>query len=274
MSTEKQSSIMSKNTLHELGVVATELRSIDPTVQVISFLNEAQNLIAEIEKLEKDLTKAGFLKKRGIKKSISQKKGRYSEITETLLNNILGGYRRIYFDLAKNIKEIAKFIPQETETIRNLQIPGLEVNAALSFSTKVLTIHNQISEVLKGKNISTLLFNREIIELYGKFVNFDEEKIQLSNQTSKASIHVMGISDLLEIYANLEAENAYLKQKQKGTEGKIQAEIVRMASEILQHLGTISSIGITITSKLETLKLHIQEVQNSADSTTSVEKLI
>ncbi|MHA1513753.1 MAG: hypothetical protein ACTSRJ_06825, partial [Candidatus Hodarchaeales archaeon] len=150
----------------------------------------------------------------------------------------------------------------------------LEVNAALSFSTIVLTIHNQISEVLKGKNISTLLFNREIIELYGKFVNFNEEKIQLSNQTSKASIHVMGISDLLEIYTNLEAENAYLKQKQKGTEGRIQAEIVRMASEILQHLDTISSIGITITSKLETLKLHIQEVQNSADSTTSVEKLI
>ena len=230
MSTEIQTSFMSKNTLHELGVVATELRSIDPTVQVISFLNEAQKLIAEIEKLEKDLTKAGFFKKRGIKKSISQKKGRYTEITETLLNNILGGYRRIYYDLAKNIKEIAKFIPQETETIRNLQIPGLEVNETLSFSTKVLTIHNQISEVLKGKNISTLLFNREIIELYGKFVNFDEEKIQLSNQTSKASIHVMGISDLLEIFSNLEAENAYLKQKQKGTEGKIQAEIVRMAS--------------------------------------------
>jgi len=274
MSSEIQTSFMSKNTLHELGVVATELRSIDPTVQVISFLNEAQKLIAEIEKLEKDLTKAGFLKKRGIKKSISQKKGRYSEITETLLNSVLGGYRKIYFDLAKNIKEIAKFIPQETETIRSLQIPGLEVNATLSFSTKVLAIHNQISEVLKGKNISTLLFNREIIELYGKFVDFDEEKIQLSNQTTKASIHVMRISDLLEIYANLETENAYLKQKQKGTEGKIQAEIVRMASEILQHLGTISSIGITITSKLETLKLHIQEIQNSADSTTSVEKLI
>ncbi|MHA1237458.1 MAG: hypothetical protein ACTSQ9_07360, partial [Candidatus Hodarchaeales archaeon] len=274
MSTEIHTSFMSKNTLHELGVVATELRSIDPTVQIISFLNEAQKLIAEIEKLEKDLTKAGFFKKRGIKKSISQKKKRYNQITETLLNNVLGGYRKIYFDLAKNIKEIAKFIPQETETIRSLQIPGLEVNATLSFSTKVLAIHNQISEVLKGKNISTLLFNREIIELYGKFVDFDEEKIQLSNQTSKASIHVMGTSDLLEIYANLEAENAYLKQKQKGTEGKIQAEIVRMASEILQHLGTISSIGIKITSKLETLKLHIQEVQNSADSTTSVEKLI
>ncbi len=265
---------MSKNTLHELGVVATELRSIDPTVQVISQLNEAQTLVTEIEKLEKDLTKAGFFKKRGIKKSISQKKGKYNQVTETLVNDVLAGYRRVYFDLAKDIKEIAKFIPQETETIRNLQIPGLEVNAILSFSKKVLTIHNQISEVLKGKNISTLLFNREIIELYGKFVNFDEEKIQISNQTSKASVHVMGVTDLLDIHAKLEAENAYLKQRQKGTEGKIQAEIIRMASEILQHLGTISSIGITITSKLETLKLHIQEIQDSADSTTSVEKLI
>ena len=265
---------MSKKTLHELGVVATELRSIDPTVQVISHLNEAQTLVSEIEKLEKDLTKAGFLKKRGINKSISQKKGQYSQVTETLVNNVLGGYRRIYFDLAKDIKEIAKFIPQETDTIRNLQIPGLEVNAILSFSRKVLNIHNQISEILKGKNISTLLFNREIIELYGKFVDFDEEKIQNSNQTSKASVHVMGTSDLLDLHSKLEAENAYLKQRQKGTEGKIQAEIVRMASEILQHLGTISSIGITITSKLETLKIHIQEIQNSADSTTSVEKLI
>ncbi|MHA2319609.1 MAG: hypothetical protein ACXAC6_17870 [Candidatus Hodarchaeales archaeon] len=274
MSSEKQTSFMSKNTLHELGVVATELRSIDPTVQVISHLNEAQTLVTEIEKLEKDLTKAGFLKKRGINKSISQKKGRYTQVTDALVNTILAGYRRIYFDLAKDIKEIAKFIPQETETIRNLQIPGLEVNAILSFSKKVLTIHNQISEVLKGKNISTLLFNREIIDLYGKFVNFDEEKIQISNQTSKASVHVMGTTDLLDIHAKLEAENAYLKQRQKGTEGKIQAEIVRMASEILQHLDTISSIGIKITSKLETLKLHIQEIQTSADSTTSVEKLI
>jgi hypothetical protein len=274
MSSDKQTSFMSKNTLHELGVVATELRSIDPTIQVISFLNEAQKLIADIDKLEKDLTKAGFLKKRGINKSISQKKGRYREITEDLTNSVLGGYRKIYFDLAKNIKEIAKFIPKETETIRNLQIPGLDVNATLSFSKKVLTIHNQISEVLKGKNISTLLFNREIIELYGKFVNFDAEKIHISNQTSKASIHVMGISDLLEIHAKLEAENAYLTQRQKGTEGKIQAEIVRVASEVLQHLGTISSIGISITSKLETLKLHIQEIQKSAESTTSVEKLI
>ncbi len=86
---------MSKNTLHELGVVATELRSIDPTVQIISHLNEAQTLVIEIEKLEKDLTKAGFLKKRGINKSISQKKGRYTQVTETLVNQILGGYRRI-----------------------------------------------------------------------------------------------------------------------------------------------------------------------------------
>ncbi|MHA2279127.1 MAG: hypothetical protein ACXAC2_25385 [Candidatus Kariarchaeaceae archaeon] len=48
MSSEKQTSFMSKNTLHELGVVATELRSIDPTAQVISHLNEAQTLRREV----------------------------------------------------------------------------------------------------------------------------------------------------------------------------------------------------------------------------------
>ena len=154
MSSELNTTFMSKNTLHELGTVATELRSIDPTIQIISYLNEAQKLIAEIEKLDKDLTTAGFLKKRGIKKAVSQKREKYSKATETLLNNVLGGYRRIYFDLAKDIKEIAKFIPQETETIRNLQIPGLEVNAILTFSAKVLTVHNQISEVLKGSSTS------------------------------------------------------------------------------------------------------------------------
>ncbi len=269
-----EDSLVSKIDLHELGVVATELRSIDPTVQVISSLNESQKLITQIQKLEKDLTTAGFFKRRGLRKSLSQKKNRYNKTTENLLNTVLAGFRRIYFDLAKNIKEIAKFVPQETENIKSIQIPSLETALVLKFSNSVVTIYNKVAEVLKGKNISIFLFNREIIELYGKFVNFDEEKIRISSQTSKASIHVMTISDLLELYSNLEAENAYLKQRRKGTEGKIQAEIVRMASTLHQHLGTISSIGIQISSNIETLKLHIEEIQSDADSSTSVEKLI
>ncbi|MHA1995521.1 MAG: hypothetical protein ACW97Z_13335 [Candidatus Hodarchaeales archaeon] len=269
-----EDSLVTKNDLHELGVVATELRSIDPTVQVISSLNESQKLITQIQKIEKDLTTAGFFKKRGLSKSLSQKKNQYNKTTEKLLNTVLAGYRRIYFDLAKNIKEIAKFVPQETGNIKNIQIPSLETTLILKFSNAVLKIYNKVAEVLKGKNISTLLFNREIIELYGKFVNFDEEKIRISSQTSKASIHVMIISDLLDLYNNLEAENAYLKQRRKGTEGKIQAEIVRMASTLHQHLGTISSIGIKLSSNIETLQLHIQEIQGEADTSTSVEKLI
>ena len=274
MSSGTEDSLISPKTLHELGVVATELRSIDPTVDVIPSLNEAQKLITQIQRLEKEATTANFFKKRGINKSLVQNKNQYSKTTEKLINTVLAGYRRIYFDLAKNLKEIAKFVPQETDNIRKLQIPSLETTLILSFSTKVLTIYNQIAEVLKGKNISILLFNREIIELYGKFVDFNEEKIQTTNQTSKASIHVMNISDLLDIYAKLEAENAHLKQKRKGTEGRIQAEIVRIASELLQHIGTISSVGIQLSSKHETLKLHIQEIQSSADTTTSVETLI
>jgi hypothetical protein len=274
MSSGNEDSIISPKTLHELGVVATELRSIDPTVDVIPSLNEAQKLITRIQKLEKDVTTANFFKKRGINKALNQDKNQINKITEKLLNTVLAGFRRIYFDLAKNIKEIAKFVPQETDNIRKLQIPSLDTTRILNFSNKVLKIYNKTSEVLKGKNISVLLFNREIIELYGKFVDFDEEKIQNTNQISKASIHVMNISDLLEIYGKLEAENAYLKQKRKGTEGKIQAEIVRMASELYQHLDTVSSIGIELTNKLETQKLLIQEIQNSADSTTSVENLI
>ncbi len=275
MSSEaSEDSLVSKKDLHELGVVATELRSIDPTVQVISSLNESQKLITQIQKLEKDLTTAGFFKKRGLSKSLSQKKNQYNKTTEKLLNTVLAGFRRIYFDLAKNIKEIAKFVPQETEGIKNIQIPSLETALVLKFSNSVLAIYNKVAEVLKGKNISTLLFNREIIELYGKFVNFDEEKIRISSQTSKASIHVMTISDLLELYNNLEAENAYLKQRRKGTEGKIQAEIVRLASTLHQHLGTISSIGIQLSSNIETLQLNLQEIQSNADTSTSVEKLI
>ncbi|MHA2238057.1 MAG: hypothetical protein ACXAB2_06775 [Candidatus Hodarchaeales archaeon] len=275
MSTDTtEETLITQKTLHELGVVATELRSIDPTVQVIASLNEAQKLITEIKKLENEVSSAGFFKKRSINKSLTQKKSSYSKTTDKLISTVLDGYRRIYFDLAKNIKEIAKFVPQETENIRNLQIPSLNTNLILSFSTKVLSIYNQIAEVLKGKNISILLFNREIIELYGKFVDFDEEKIQISSQTSKASVHVMIISDLLDLYSKLEAENAYLKQRRKGTEGKIQAEIVRMASELTQHLGTILSIGIPISNKLETIKLQIQEIQANAETTTSVETLI
>ena len=266
--------LITQETLHELGVLATELRSIDPTVQVIASLNEAQKLITEIKKLEKDVSSAGFFKKRSINKSLAQNKSKYKKTTDKLLSTVLDGYRKIYFDLANNIKEIAKFVPQETDNIRNLQIPSLDTKLILKFSTKVLSTYNKIAEVLKGKNISILLFNREIIDLYGKFVDFNEEKIQVSSQTSKASVHVMIISDLLDLYSNLESENAYLKQRRKGTEGKIQAEIVRMASELTQHLETIISIGIPISNKLETIKLQIQEIQGNAETTTSVETLI
>ncbi|MFX0049774.1 MAG: hypothetical protein ACFE8U_00650, partial [Candidatus Hermodarchaeota archaeon] len=62
--------IISKGVLHEIGDLATELRSLDPMVQVIAPLNEAQRLVTEIERLENDLSSAGFLKKSSIKKNL------------------------------------------------------------------------------------------------------------------------------------------------------------------------------------------------------------
>ncbi|MHA2243648.1 MAG: hypothetical protein ACXADY_01635 [Candidatus Hodarchaeales archaeon] len=274
MASEEGEHLVSKDVLHKVRDLVTELRSVDPTVQVVSTLNEAQKLVMEIEKLEKTLPTAGFFKKRGINKALSQDKENYRKLTEDLLNALLVGYRKIYFDMANNIKEIAKFIPQETETIRNLQIPSFNVKEILKFSSNVLRTYNQISEVLRGKNVSILLFNREIIELYGKFVNFDEEKIRVTNQTTKTSIHVMMITDLLEVYCQLEAENAYLKQRRKGTEGKIQLAIIQMASELQQHIDTVASIGLNLWRKIDVLKEEVQDIQASADRTTSVETLI
>lgn len=266
--------LISKGVLHEIGDLATELRSLDPMVQVIAPLNEAQKLVTEIERLEKDFLSAGFLKKRGIRKNLTQKREKYRELTENLLNTLLSGYRKIYFDLANNIKEIAKFIPQETETIRSLQIPSFDPTQIVKFSSNVLKAYNQISEVLRGKNLSLLISNREIIDSYGKFVDFDEEKIRITSQTTKTSIHVMMISDLLELYNHLEAENAYLKQRRKGTEGKIQVAIIQMSSEVQQHLDTVTSIGLDLGDKIDKLKKQVQEVKINAEATTSVETLI
>ncbi len=274
MTSEEGEHLVPKEVLHKIRDLVIELRSVDPTVQVVSALNEAQKLVIEIEKLRKNLPTAGFFKKRGIKKALSQDKEKYCKLTEDLLNALLVGYRKIYFDLANNIKEIAKFIPQETETIRKLQIPSFNANQIVKFSSNVLRTYNQISEVLRGKNVSILLFNREIIELYGKFVNFDEEKIRVTNQTTKTSIHVMTITDLLEVYSQLEAENAYLKQRRKGTEGKIQLAIIQMSSELQQHIDTVASIGLDLWRKIDVLKEEVQDVQTSADKTTSVETLI
>ena len=274
MSSEEGALLVSKEVLHKIRELVTELRSVDPTVQIVSALNEAQKLVIEIEKSEKALPTSGFFKKRGIKKALTQYKEKYHKLTEDLLNALLVGYRKIYFDLANNIKEIAKFIPQETETIRKLQIPSFNPHEITKFSSNVLRAYNQISEVLRGKNVSTLLFNREIIELYGKFVNFDEEKIRVTNQTTKTSIYVMTIPDLLEVYSQLEAENAHLKQRRKGTEGKIQLAIIQMASELQQHIYTVASIGLDLWKKIDELKEEIQEVQAATDKTTSVETLI
>lgn len=274
MNPEEEKLLVSKGDLHRIRELVTELRSLDPTIQVISTLNEAQKLVNEIEKLEKDLPTAGFFKKRGMKKSLSQKIEAYNKHTEGLLNTLLVGFRKIYFDLANNIKEIAKFIPQETETIRKLQIPSFVPKQIIKFSSDVLRTYSQISEVLRGKNVSILLFNREIIDLYGKFVNFDEEKIRVTNQTTKTSIYVMMIPDLLEVYSHLEAENAYLKQRRKGTEGKIQLAIIQMSSELQQHIDTVASIGLDVWSKIDVLKEEIQDIQESAEKTTSVEILI
>ncbi|MFX0172750.1 MAG: hypothetical protein ACFE9L_12605 [Candidatus Hodarchaeota archaeon] len=265
---------ISKGVLHEIGELATELRSLDPMVQVISPLNEAQRLVTEIERLENDLSSAGFLKKRGIRKNLAQNRERYRELTEDLLNTLLIGYRKIYFDLANNIKEIAKFIPQETETIRSLQIPSFDPTQIVDFSSNVFKAYSQISEVLRGKNLSLLISNREIIDSYSKFVDFDEEKIRISSQTTKTSIHVMMISDLLELFNQLETENAYLKQRRKGTEGKIQIAIIQMASEVQQHLDTVTSIGLDLGEKIDVLKNQVQEVKANAEGTTSVESLI
>ncbi len=266
--------LVSKEVLHQIRELVTELRSLDPTVQVIPTLNEAQKLVLEIEKLEKSLSTAGFFKKRGVKKNLIQSREKYTKLTEDLLNTLLVGYRKFYFDLANHIKEIAKFLPQETETIRKLQIPSLNPAQIVKFSTNVLNAYNQISEVLRGKTISLLLFNREIIDLYSKFVNFDEEKIQISSKTTKTSIHVMMVSDLLELYDLLESENAYLKQRRKGTEGKIQVAIVQMVSELQQHLDTVNSIGLNLEDKTSNIKNHIQKIQLEAESETSVENLI
>lgn len=274
MSTETGELLVSKEILHTIRDLVTELRSLDPTVQVVSALNEAQQLVMEIEKLQKNLSGAGFLKKRGINKTLTQNKQKYGKLTEDLLNALLVGYRKIYFDLANNIKEIAKFIPQETETIRKLQIPSFNAKQIVKFSSNVLRTYNQISEVLRGKNISVLLFNREIIDLYGKFVDFDEEKIRVTSQTTKTSIHVMTITDLLELYDQLEAENAYLKQRRKGTEGKIQLAIIQMSSKLQQHLDTVASIGLDLWRKIDVLKEEVQDVQARVEKTTSVETLI
>ncbi|MHA1332383.1 MAG: hypothetical protein ACTSR2_15050 [Candidatus Hodarchaeales archaeon] len=180
---------VTKALLLKVRDLTTELRSIDPTVQVTT-VNEAQKLVIEIERLEKELKTAGFFKKRGIKKKLIQNKEKYRKISEDLINTLLVGFRKIYFDLANNIKEIARFVPQETEAIKKLQIPSFEPEEVVKFSSSVLKIYNQISEFLRGKTISTLVFNREIIETYGKFVDFDEEKIRTTSQITKASIHV------------------------------------------------------------------------------------
>ncbi len=266
--------LISKELLHKIGELTTELRSIDPVVQLISPLNEAQKLVTEIEMIEKNLSSASFLKKRGLKRELIQKKESYRKNTDNLLNTLLSSYRKIYFDLANNIKEIAKFVPSETETIRSLQIPSFNPDQIVKFCSNVLSAYSQISEVLKGKNISIISFNREIIESYGKFVDFDEEKIRVTNQTTKTSIHIMMISDLLELYSKLENENAYLKQKRKGTEGKIQVAIIQIASELQQHLDTVISIGLDLGDKTNALKEQIQEIRNEAESNTSVEVLI
>ncbi len=266
--------LVSKEILHKIRDLATELRSLDPTVQIIPTLNEAQKLVLEIEKLDKNSKSAGFLKKRGINKNLTQSKAKYNKLSEDLLNTLLVGYRKFYFDLANHIKEIAKFLPQETETIRKLQIPSFDLSQIIKFSTNVHTAYNQISEVLKGKAISIFLFNREIIDLYSKFVNFDEEKVRITSKTTKTSIHVMMISDLLELYDSLETENGYLKQRRKGTEGKIQVAIVQMASELQQHFDTVKSIGINLDDRTDELNDQIQKIKLEAESVTSVERLI
>ncbi|MHA1972044.1 MAG: hypothetical protein ACTSW1_03555 [Candidatus Hodarchaeales archaeon] len=264
---------VNKALLLKVRDLTTELRSIDPTVQVTT-VNEAQKLIIEIERLEKELKSAGFFKKRGIKKKLVQNKEKYRKISGDLVNTLLVGFRKIYFDLANNIKEIARFVPQETEAIKKLQIPSFEPAEVIKFSSSVLKIYNQISEFLRGKAISTLVFNREIIETYGKFVDFDEEKIRTTSQITKASIHVMSIPDLLNLYDELEAESAYLKQKRKGTEGKIQVAIIQMVSELLQHLDTVKSISLDLGEKPEVLREQVQEIQSQAENTNSVEILL
>lgn len=276
MLSETDVNFVSKELLHEIGGLVTELRSLDPLVQAIAPLNEAQKLVTEIERLEKDMASASFFKKRGLKKSLTQKQGKYRELTENLTESLLTGYRKIYFDLANNIKEIAKFIPQETDNIRALQIPSFEPQQILDFSTNVLETHNQISDILRGKNIAVLVHNREILDLYAKFVDFDEEKIQATRRTTKNAVHVMGVSDLLELYNQLETESAYLKQRRKGTEGKIQVAIIQMSSELHQHLDTVTSIGLAakLGEKISLLKDQVQEIKTNAENISSVETLI
>ena len=41
--------LVSKEVLHKIRDLVTELRSIDPTVQVVSALNESQKLVIEID---------------------------------------------------------------------------------------------------------------------------------------------------------------------------------------------------------------------------------
>ena len=272
MSSEHED-LVSKAQLVVIRDLTTELRSIDPTVQVAT-VNESQKLVIEIERIEKELKTAGFFKKRGLKKSLDQNHIQYKKLTEDLLNTLLVGFRKIYFDLANNIKEIAKFIPQETESIKKLQIPSFNPEQIIKFSSAVLKIYNQISEVLRGKTLSTLVFNREIVDLYGKFVEFNEEKIRLTNKTTKASIHVMAIPDLLTLYDDLETENAYLKQKQKGTEGKIQIAIIQMISELQQHLDTVESIGLDLGDKPSILKQELQDIRTKIEGTITVEELL
>lgn len=274
MSMEESKDIISREQLKQVGDLLTELRSINPTIDIISTLTSAQKELVEIDSQKQQLPSTGFLKKRSLKKEINRLSISYKNNCDKLLNILLSGFRELYFDLANNLKEIAKFLPDETENIKRLLIPGFNIKEIINFSSRVLEINNRVSNVLISKSLSLFLSNKETIELFEKFIEFDTQKVKITKQTTKESIQLLNISELIHLCAELANEDSYLKERKKGTEGQIQVAVIEIATVLQQHLDTINSIGLNLGEKVDNLSQNVGIVIERVENTNSVEELL
>ena len=230
-------------------------------------LTSLSKQIQDYSKLETELSSAGRLAKRGLKKQLEEmeseiKKGE-EKCLECIYDSLIKTLKPKIDDLTNNLSTVA---PQASNSLKRLNLP------ITSEFTAIENFLDQFERILESstKNVSELCSkildeNKSKITIYSDLVKIESRSLKLSNSLNNEILSTYDPQGLIDVYFELIEEGKHIDLQLASSKDLVQDKMLQQTHELLYAIDEAEKGGI-ITDKAEYQGIHkligeIEQVQ-------------
>ncbi|MHA2362657.1 MAG: hypothetical protein ACXAC7_01770 [Candidatus Hodarchaeales archaeon] len=243
---------------------------IDPRAPIIKSMKDFLEVERNLEEAKLEFDKAGRFKKGKFRKIVEENEIKIKIVEEKLVKSLLETFNGLYNEMMDQIRVIAIVAPNNVSSIRAIHSPlTSETKKVMKFSNDTFEQYAALLHTLRAETLKILEENKDLLSKYKKYVDIPLNEVTSSSRSTKESLELMNLNQLLNEKDVLENERKVLEKQRDDVERELRLRVTKEISTLDKDIQTANSLGIEVIERLQdnvaTLRSELDRISSLSD---------